>query len=273
MNKQEILKKYPKEEDKLLISKVLDKIQFTKTKNQVQFTDFLDGYQQKIIKQLLEQIREIPFVFSGGYQDSERKMLFLFPQKLQELIENLDNQNSVVEETIKVIEVTLPNDLKGSYQHRDYLSAFMKLGMKREKMGDILVREDGADIIVQVDIASYLADHLAELTRFQKSNILLKSISKLIIVQVQKELMTILVSQLRLDSVISELLHLSRTKTNEIILQDRVFVNYELKNKNATLLKENDIVTIRGKGKFQIGNIISETAKGKIRLQVEKYCS
>ena len=77
---------------------------------------------------------------------------------------------------------------------------------------------------------------------------------------------------MRLDVIISEILHLSRSKANEIISRERVFVNHELKIKNATILKLGDILTIRGKGKYEIGEIVSQTAKGKLRLQVLKYC-
>ena len=44
MNKHEILKKYVKEEDRLLIAKALDKIEFAKDRNKITNTDFLDRY-------------------------------------------------------------------------------------------------------------------------------------------------------------------------------------------------------------------------------------
>ena len=59
MNKQELLKKY-NEEEKLLISKVLDKIKFVKEKNRIETTDFLNMYEQKIIKEILNKIKEDP---------------------------------------------------------------------------------------------------------------------------------------------------------------------------------------------------------------------
>lgn len=81
----------------------------------------------------------------------------------------------------KLIRIKLPNDLKGKYQHKNYLGAIMKTGIKREKVGDILTREDGADIIVQADIAEYLSDELSKLTRFSKSKIEIIEIDELLI--------------------------------------------------------------------------------------------
>ncbi len=273
MNRQEIIKQYPKEEDKFFIAKILDKAQFTNSKNQIQTTDFLDGYQQKITEQALKQISFQNYILYGGYEDSERKVVFLFPNKLASFLELPISENTVIKNEMKVISIVLPNDLKGQYHHRDYLSGLMKLGIKREKIGDILVTQEGADIIVQNDMVSYLITNLQELKRFKKAKVEQKDILNLKKVPILKQALSILVTQLRLDTVISELLHISRTKTNEIISQERVFVNYEVKTKNAMILKKGDILTIRGKGKFKICEEVQQTSKGKLRIIVEKYIS
>lgn len=271
MNKQELLKQYGKEEDRTLVAKILDKIQFAKQKNQIQITSFLDGYEQRIVQKVLQQVACKTAILYGGYEEAERKMLYLFPEKLIGLLTQPLQEDKMIGQEMKVISIELPNDLKGKYQHRDYLSGVMKLGIKREKIGDILVRESGADVIVQEEMLAYLLTNLSELTRFQKADIVLKEISELEVVSIKLETMTILVTQLRLDSVISEILRTSRAKANEIISQERVLINYETKTKNATLVQVGDLLTIRGKGKFKIGQILSQTAKGKWRVEVGKY--
>lgn len=273
MNKQEIIKQFQKEEDKFLIAKVLDKVQFTNTRNQVQNTEFLDGYEQKIVQKVLQQIKFNNVIFYGGYEQSERNMAILFPTKLQNFLEIPAHENRIIQDLISVISINLPLDLKGKYHHRDYLSGLMKIGVKREKIGDILVRESGADILVQKDMAQYFLTNLNELTRFQKSDITQKTILDLKVTQIKKEQIIILVPQLRLDAVVTELIHGSRTKANDFISKERVLVNYETKTKNAIILKQGDLLTIRGKGKFQIGEVLGQTSKGNIRVLVEKYIS
>lgn len=273
MQRQEIIKQFSKEEDRFLVAKIIDKIQFVSSRNQVQYTDFLDGYEQKIAQKVLNQANYSLTVFFGGYEEAERKMIFCFPDKLYHLLEKDLMQNDVIQDMIKVISIQLPQDLQAQYHHRDYLSGLMKLGLKREKIGDILVREDGADILVQSDMATFLLTNLMELTRFKKAKIEVKSISELKVVPVKKEKLTVLVSQLRLDAIVTELIHGSRTKANELISQERVIVNYEVKTKNSAILKTGDLLTIRGKGKFQIGEVIGTTSKGNLRVEVEKYIS
>ena len=61
--------------------------------------------------------------------------------------------------------------MQGKYSHRDYLGGLMKLGIKREKVGDIFVFEDGADILILDEISKFLLNNIYSLTRFSKSNI------------------------------------------------------------------------------------------------------
>ncbi len=289
MEKQEILKQFPKQEDKLLISKIIDKLKFVNNKNQIQYTDFLDTYQQSIVIKALSLIGENKYVLDGGYDEAERKILFMYPEKLKDIFlsedlnekynENInqnfnsEENNTVINQNVKVISIILPQDLQGTYHHSEYLGGIMKLGIKREKIGDIIVNETGADILVLDEMADYLKLHLQDLTRFQKAEILIKEISEITILPVKKDEIVILIPQMRLDVIISEILHMSRSKADEIVSEERVFVNYELKTKNATMLKQGDILTVRGKGKFEIGEVLSQTSKGKLRLQVNKYVS
>ena len=76
---------------------------------------------------------------------------------------------------------------------------------------------------------------------------------------------------MRLDCIVSEGIRCSRAKASEIIKQERVFVNHKLETKNSKLLKEQDMITIRGKGRFKIKTILSRTKKDKIVLEIEKY--
>ena len=42
MDKQQLLKEYRKQEDKMCLSQILDKIEFSKNRQKIEFTDFLD---------------------------------------------------------------------------------------------------------------------------------------------------------------------------------------------------------------------------------------
>ena len=72
MNKQEILKKYAKEEDRLLVAKVLDKMEFASSKKKITNTDFLDMYQRNLMQRLLHSVKCENYMLFGGNESSER---------------------------------------------------------------------------------------------------------------------------------------------------------------------------------------------------------
>ena len=268
MNKQEILNKYDKEEEKLLISKLLDKIEFVEKKNSVENTDFLDMHQRNIVEKVLKTIKYKNYIIYGGYENAERTMIILYPEKLETVFENnYFDYNNIAQ----VLRIILPNEMRGKYSHRDYLGAIIKVGLKREKIGDILVNINGADIIANREVISYLDSSLRELTRFSKSKFEMHKIEELNIEPVNTEIINIIIPSMRVDSIVSELIKTSRSKAIEIINRERVFINNELITKNSKTLKENDMITVRGKGRFKIKQILNNTKKGNLVLEVEKY--
>lgn len=268
MNKQELINKYKNDEEKLFVSKVLDKIHYARSKNKISNTDFLDMYQKRITEDVLNFEKEKNFMYYYPCENAEKAMLIVYPEKYKEIFENNRFDFS---QFVKLIRITLPNQLKGQYVHKDYLSGIMKLGIRREKLGDILTFEDGADIVVSSDICEYVLNNLKQLTRFSKSEIEELNIKEIRKPNIKKEEIRITVAAMRLDCVVSELAHCSRTMVAKIIEEQRVLVNYINETKNSKIINVNDVIVIRGKGKFIIKNIAGETKKGKVIAIVEHY--
>ena len=102
--------------------------------------------------------------FGGNDENSDRNILIFYPEKF-----NNDMVEKNLPKIVSVIRIKLPKDIK--YEHKNYLSGILKLGIKREKVGDILVRDDGADIIVLNEIVNFMKNNLENLTRFKSSQI------------------------------------------------------------------------------------------------------
>lgn len=152
-----------------------------------------------------------------------------------------------------------------------YLGGLIKLGVKREKIGDIIVHDNGADVIVLKEITKFLLLHLQELNRFKNSDINVINVKDTFIKEQEFNEFKIIVSSLRLDNIVSELAKTSRNKANNIIDEERVFVNYENELKSTKAVNENDIITIRGIGKFVINEIAGNTKSGRYVIIVKKY--
>ncbi len=267
MDKQLILNKYSKPEDKLLISKMLDKMKLAQTKNSTQYLDFLDLYEQNLLQKIIKQEKIENNLFHGGIEEAERKILLFYPDKLSELVKQRP-QNIL---PVKAIRINLPKEMYGKYSHRDYLGGLIKLGIKREKIGDILVFEDGADILILEEIENFLMNNLSSLTRFSKSTIEVIKLENIREKQINKKEIRVIVPSLRIDVVIAEAIRTSRGKSEELLQEGRIFLNYEQITKPTKQIKEKDILTVRGKGKFEIGRVEGTTRNGRIKIVVNQF--
>ena len=105
MNKQEVLKDYKKQEDKLCLSQVLDKIEFCESREKLEYTDFLDMYQVALVENFLRRINFKNYQFFGGYEDSERKILIVYPDKYNDSM--IEKNYSKM---LKILRIELPEE-------------------------------------------------------------------------------------------------------------------------------------------------------------------
>jgi RNA-binding protein YlmH len=268
MDKKDILDRYKKVEDKLLISKFFDKIELCDKTNKIETTDFLNELEQSILKKVITLANIDNCVFYGGFNDADRKIAIVFPEKMRAIIEN---ENFKYDTVFSVFRIKIPEAEIKDYNHSVYLGGMIKLGVKREKIGDILVQSYGADLIVKREIEKFLFANIKTLTRFRDAEVNNISLAEMSSSEKKFEDIKLITSSLRLDNIVAELAKTSRNKANEIIEQDRVLINYEQESKNTKILKVKDIVTIRGKGKFIIEDVVGNTKKGNYIVMIKKY--
>lgn len=257
--------KYKDDTNKILIAKAINKYEFAKSRNKITYTDFLNITEISLLKKIFSEEHVANYIVFGGNDNTERNLMIFYPEKF-----SIDMIEKNYDKIFKVIRINNSNDHK--MEHREYLSGIMKLGIRREKIGDILVFEDGADIIMLNDIAEIIKNDLMLLTRFKKSNInILDSINEIRNNEIKYEDLMIIVSSIRLDSFVAEIVNCSRTKAEEIIKEGRVFINSINELKSSKKLNINDIITVRGKGKYIFSEIDKETRSGRQRILLKKY--
>lgn len=255
-----------KPNDKILIPKIMDKILFSKTKNKIVNTEFLNEYQINIIDKELKKNKEKAYCFEGGFPEAESKILIAYPEN--------EDENSIKEwisNTLKVIKVELPNEVYGKFKHRDYLGALMSFGLSRDRIGDIIVYNDSAYIIVLQENVEYIKNSLSFDKRFKKAKISIKNLNEVKTKEIEFEKIKISVNSTRLDSVISELLNTSRRLAQEILTSEKVSINYSVETKFTKTIKEKDILIIRGKGKYIVEEFMGKNKRDKEMISIKKY--
>lgn len=255
-----------KDDEKLIIAKLNDKIRICRTKNRIVNTEFLNMYQENIIRKELDKLRERNFYFTGGFEEAESKLLIIYPDKLNEDIV-LDNIGNI----IKAIQIKLPNEQKGKYAHRDYLGTIMSFGLERERIGDILVYDNKAYILVLKENAEYIKTSLQNTIKFKKSNIEIININEIEIKEPEFEEVKISINSNRLDNFVSEIAKVSRKRATELIESELVSINCKVESKQTKQVNQGDVLIIRGYGKFIICESLNINKKGKEVIIIKKY--
>ena len=87
----------------------------------------------------------------------------------------------------------------------------------------------------------------------------------------QTERKRITAASLRLDAVAGEVFHLSRGKVQALIGAEKAAVNWNTVTSTSHLLKEGDMVSLRGFGRFRVGEVGGKTKKDRVGLEIERY--
>lgn len=198
-------------------------------------------------------------LFYGGYEDAERVVLINLPDYAR-----LADNNPLT-----VIRASKAEGGR-ALTHRDYLGSLVGLGIKRKLLGDILVRENGADIIVLSDIAEFILSNYCKAGRTALS-LSQHHIRELIVPEIKRTRITDTVASLRLDSVTASAFGLARGKAAEAIGRGIVLVNHLEVTKPDFQVKEGDKITLRGKGKACLIEIGGRSRKDRVYITIERY--
>lgn len=250
-------------EDRLALAKILDRAAQALTRNVPAATDFLSPQQQTQALDLLRLagVPESSYILSGGYEEAERQ-LFLF------LPDWLEPEDAASYSPIRALRAAFREaDTPG---HRDFLGSLMGAGIVREKIGDILVGPDSADLLVLDSVETFL---LQSWTSAGRARLAVSSISPdcLHIPAAAREEIRDTVSSLRLDAVTASGFRMARGKAADLIAAGRVQLNWRECTKPDRLLQEGDVVSARGYGKFKLAEIGKLTKKGRIAITLMKY--
>ena len=240
------------------IFKVIDKANQTLKNYEVNKTDFLNPYEIKNAISVLNYNKDIKYTIDGGYENAERSVIFIYPYYME--YEDID-------EKLKYIQIE-GNFKFRSVSHKDYLGSVLGLGIKREKVGDIIVHENFAQMVLSSDICDFIVYNLEKIS---KNNIEVKEISKDKLVEnvVEYKEITCTVSSKRLDCIISEIYNISRQESLKYIKSEKVFVNHEKIVSTSKEIQDNALISVRGKSRVIIEGTNEKTSKGKIRLKAK----
>lgn len=264
MNKTELLNKFSKDpEERVALARVLDQMERTQNRSIPCATQFLSPAQRAAAEPLLAASGHPRHTFFGGYEGAERTVCAFLPDWLE-----AEDWQSDAENPIGAVECAFPKD--ADLSHRDILGGLMGIGLTREKVGDILVLEDRAQIVALKEAIPIILSQFDQAGRY-RLRLTEIPLSGLAPAPVQVKLVKDTVAALRLDAVLSSGFSISRGKAADFISGGRVSVNHRECLKTDKTMAEGDILTCRGLGKCVLTKVGGQSKKGRIIIELERY--
>ena len=134
-------------DDKLLLAGLLDKEQTCEQRGYLTHTKFLDLKQRALCTDAVRLAGATGHaLFWGGYEDAERGIYLFYP-------DYMDAESAKLSAPLALLRARKRRE--DTLTHRDYLGSLMGLQIDRSVVGDILVHEEGADIIMVKPALAY----------------------------------------------------------------------------------------------------------------------
>lgn len=225
------------------------------------FTDFLSLAELAIYYEIENELGYTRPVVFGGCEIAERKMIRFGDEEDF----GYGMEFPIVAISVRPLSKKFADDLN----HRDFLGALMNLGIRREMLGDIFVRENAACVFCKDQVADFIAENLTRVKHTSVRAERTEDIAELTAPNMEDKI--IQVTAARIDAVIAKVWPMSRQDALELFPQNLVFLNGRQCTENAKKLAAGDTVSVRGKGKFVFAEELGLSRKGKQNCRVSIY--
>lgn len=265
MTKKELLDRCARSgEERVLLARVLDKLELAQSRGVPAHTPFLSPGERASVTDLLNAWGRPRHLFWGGCEGAERTICAFLPdwQEAEDFLADPEGP-------LAAVEGEFPKNAAPG--HRDILGSLMGLGLTREKLGDILLPEEGrCQVVVLREAVPILLSQWEGAGRW-KVKLREIPLSDLAPRPAQVKTIRDTVAAPRLDAVLAAGFSLSRSKAAAYISAGKVAVNHRDCLKGDKQVEEGDVLTCRGLGKCVVKEVPGQSRKGRTMLVLERY--
>ncbi len=245
------------EDDRILVSHILDMISICEKSFQPKFSYFLDERQIILAESVMKEQKWDNYRMFGGYENASRKVLGVFPEYFETMGD------------FPISSLAFRYRESDKLTHRDFLGVFMSKQIKRNMLGDIVVENGKTTAFVYDTVKPVL---MSEISKIGSVGVKIteESADDLQVEQSFTE-KNGTVSSLRLDSIVSLAAGISREKSSNLIKGGGVSVMYSIAESPSFQINEGDTFSVRGFGKFIVFSVNGKTRKDRIHVTIKKY--
>lgn len=248
-------------EDKWLKNRFIELAENAYQQNHYTFSTFLTLAEQDLLIRTMQAHPHIDYTLFGGHPSCERRLARFGSAKLFGYEEAYPIE-------ILAIQPLAPK-FSRQLTHRDFLGAILNLGIDRHTTGDIFTKDTCANVFCLNTISRFITDNLVKVANTQISCQIITQVKEEWAPQLKERLFS--VPSERMDALIAALYKLSRSQSQELFQTGKVFINGKLTENSSAKVKEKDIISVRGKGRFYYQGIEKETKKGRFLVTVHVF--
>lgn len=259
VDREKILRYYRASGDGELAARLLDLAEASLKNNKYKVSEFLDPHGYSIAETIAAHYPRLQLKGEGGYEGSERLKIAFVNEEFRGTPDYL----------IEVVSVTWD----GRYYHlthRDVLGALLGVGIKREVLGDIVMQGDGCQCIIDASLTEFI---LSQLIKVGPAPISVRkgNLSDIPPKEVKVKEIKTTVASLRLDVVAAAGFGMSRSRMSEEISAEKLKVNWQESKNSAQTVKVGDIISMRGRGRVEVCDVMGQTKKGRISIFLKRF--
>lgn len=251
-------------EEQILKSRLSDLANRSYKQNIYTYTTFLTGAELATLDAMKEELSFVKSEAFGGSELAERCMVRFGSEEQLGYVDEWPISIILVEPLI--------DKFADELNHRDFLGSIMNLGIERNVLGDILVKDGKrAYIFCQDKIADYIVDNLTKIKHTNVKCRVVASDEDLSDLKPKLVDMHVIVQAPRFDAIIAAVIKCSRSESQNLFRAGKVTLNGRMTERNSMTLKAGDIFSVRGHGKFKYLGSGNETRKGRIYVNFQRY--
>ena len=248
--------------DEQLFKKRLEELAQTAFMNSVYtHTPFLSEREQSLFHEMRQELSFADASLYGGHEDYYRCIVVFGSKEMFGYEGEIPLACAKISPLFKKFAETLT--------HRDYLGALMNLGIERNQIGDILISDGEAFVFCFRHMAEFLC---RELTKVRNTQVETVGVDfKEIHYRQEYSTKDGFVSSPRLDALVGLAFGLSRSKALSLFQSQKVFIRGKMETRNSYQAKPEDVISVRGFGKFRFQELGRETKKGRFHVKLQIY--
>lgn len=227
------------------------------------FSDFLGLAEQSVFAEARASFGAARYTAFGGHEGTERVMIrFGSSEEL--------GYEEPFPITVLLIAPRSPK-FADKLTHRDFLGALLNLGIERDTLGDIVIRDNCAYLFCKDDIADYIASSLG---RVRHTDVTCRPVPNEELPEGElyaTREVRIQLSGERLDAAVAKVFSLSRDEAQQLIRRRLVFVCGRLTESTSYTPRVGDVISVRGHGRFIWQGAVGLSKKGKSNVSVLLY--